>query len=142
MAVTASDSISPVSVLKRSRLSSDGALYVAESFLPGVLVLRDGRVALYVDLPQTVPDGLALDREGGLLISCYQPNRILRVAPGGGDPQVVLEDWSGARLMTPTNTCFFGAELRTLAIASLGGWTVTAIDTPWQGQPLHYPLLG
>jgi gluconolactonase len=123
-------------------LSSDGALYVAESFLPGVSVLRDGRVELYVDLPGTVPDGLALDREGGLLISCYQPNRILRVPPGGGHPQVVLDDWSGAMLMTPTNICFFGAELRALAIASLGGWKVTGIDAPWPGQPLHYPSLG
>lgn len=123
-------------------LAPDGALYVVESFLPGVSVLRDGRLEPFVELPRTVPDGLALDSEGGLLISCYQPNRIVRVPPEGGSPQLVLDDWSGARLTTPTNIAFFGTELRSLAIASLGGWAIKAIDTPWCGQPLHYPVAG
>lgn len=120
-------------------LAPDGALYVIESFLPGVSVLRDGRLERYVDMPRTVPDGLALDAEGGLLISCYQPNLIVRVPPGGGEPQPVLDDWSGARVITPTNIAFFGEHLSLLAIASLGGWSVKAIQTPWRGQPLHYP---
>jgi gluconolactonase len=120
-------------------LAPDGALYIVESFLPGVSVLRDGQVEPYVELPQTVPDGLALDSDGWLLISCYQPNRVVRVPPGGGEPQLVLDDWSGARMTTPTNIAFFGADMRQLAIASLGGWAVKAIETPWRGQPLHYP---
>lgn len=122
-------------------LGPDGALYVVESFMPGVSVLRDGQLERYVELPQTVPDGLALDADGGLLISCYQPNRILRVAPGGGEPQIILDDWSGARLITPTNVAFFGEGLSRLAIASIGGWAVSAIQTPWRGQRLHYPVV-
>ena len=42
-------------------------------------------------------------------------------------------------MTTPTNVAFFGAEMDQLAIASLGGWGVRAIETPWRGQPLHYP---
>jgi gluconolactonase len=122
-------------------LASDGLLYVVESLMPGISVLREGRLERYLDMPRTFPDGLAMDAEGGLLISCYQPNRILRVPPGGGDPQVVLDDWSGARLLTPTNVAFFGEDLSRLAIASLGGWAVKAIQTPWRGQPLHYPTI-
>ena len=120
-------------------LAPDGALYVVESLAPGVSVMRDGLVECYVALPNTVPDGLALDVDGGLLISCYQPNRILRVPPHGGEPHVVLDDWSGLMLQTPTNIAFFGEQLSRLAIASLGGRTVRAIATPWRGQPLHYP---
>jgi gluconolactonase len=122
-------------------LAPDGSLFVVESFLPGVSVLRDGRTERYVDLPRTVPDGLALDADGGLLISCYQPNRILRVPPGGGEPELILDDWSGARLTTPTNIAFFGDGMTRLATASLGGWAVRAIETPWRGQPLHYPAV-
>lgn len=120
-------------------LAPDGALHVVESFKPGVSVLRDGRLEPYVQLPGTVPDGLALDAEGGLLVSCYQPNRVLRVPPDGGTPEVVLDDWSGLALPMPTNIAFFGEGLSELAIASLGGWAVQAIATPWHGQPLEYP---
>lgn len=120
-------------------LGLDGTLYVVETFRPGVSVVREGRVEPYVELPRTVPDGLALDADGGLLVACYQPHRIVRIPPGGGDPAVVLDDWSAGALNAPTNVAFFGDGLRRLAIASLGGWAIKAIDVPWPGQPLHYP---
>jgi sugar lactone lactonase YvrE len=122
-------------------MSVDGTLYVLESFEPRVLALRDGALSVHAELPGTVPDGLALDEDGGLIVACYQPNRIVRVPPGGGEPQLVLEDWTGQRLLTPTNVAFFGPERRSLAIASLCGWSLTAIDTPWRGQPLFYPTI-
>jgi sugar lactone lactonase YvrE len=122
-------------------LAPDGSLFVVESFAPRISVVRAGELAPYAKLGQEVPDGLALDADGGVLISCWQPNRILRVPPGGGSPEVILEDWSGGSLFTPTNIAFFGSELRQLAIASLGGWAIRAIDTPWRGQPLNYPDL-
>jgi hypothetical protein len=40
-----------------------------------------------------------------------------------------------------TNGAFFGDDLGQLAIASLGGWSVQAVATPWKGQPLHYPAV-
>ena len=121
-------------------LAADGTLFVAESFHdPRVIVVREGEVSVYARLPDTVPDGLALDEEGGLLVSCFQPNLILRVPPGGGEPEVVVEDWTGQRLLTPTNVAFFGRERRSLAIASFCGACLYAIDTPWRGQALFYP---
>jgi len=123
-------------------LAPDGSLFVIETHRPCVSVLTNGALRTYAELPRTVPDGLALDADGGLLVSCYQPNRILRIPPGGGDPELVLDDWTGTILPTPTNVAFFGKDLSRLAIASLGGWAVKAVETPWRGQPLHYPAVG
>jgi gluconolactonase len=123
-------------------LAPDGVLFVIESFTHRVLAVTAGRSEIYAELPGNIPDGLALDAEGGLLVACYQPNRILRVPPGGGEPQVVLDDWTGLVLLTPTNVAFFGAELRQLAIASLGGQELRAVDVPWRGQELSYPAIG
>jgi sugar lactone lactonase YvrE len=122
-------------------LAPDSTLYMIESYgrPPRVRTFRDGDWSVFAELPATVPDGLALDEEGGLLVSVYQPNRILRIPPGGGEPELVLDDWTGARLMTPTNIAFFGEERRSLAIASLCGWTISVMETPWSGQPLFYP---
>ncbi len=123
-------------------LAADGTLYVIESYgRPRVQTYRDGDWSVYVDLPGTVPDGLALDDEGGLLVSVYQPNRVLRVPPGGGEPELFLDDWTGARLMTPTNIAFYGPERSSLAIASLCGWSISTVETPWRGQALFYPEL-
>jgi sugar lactone lactonase YvrE len=122
-------------------LATDGTLFVLESFTPRILVLRDGDLETYVDLPATVPDSLALDEEGGLVISCFQPNRILRVPPDGDQPEVVLDDWTGRRLLTPTNVAFYGPNLKNLAIASLCGWRISAINVPWRGQKLNYPRI-
>jgi gluconolactonase len=121
-------------------LAPDGTLFVVESFGARVLVVRGGHLEPYVKLPGTVPDGLALDAEGGLLVSCYQPNRIIRVTPSEG-PKVILDDWTGESLLTPTNVAFFGEDRSKLAIACLGGWAIRAVQTPWRGQGLHYPVV-
>ncbi len=122
-------------------LQRDGTLFVIESFTPRVLTVTGDQIATYVDLPQTVPDGLALDEDGGLLVSCFQPNRIFRIPPGGGEPTIVLDDWTGTRLFMPTNIAFFGPDRASLAIASARGWQIAAIDTPWRGQALNYPQI-
>lgn len=123
-------------------LSRGGDLFVAESFRSRVLRVRKGRIETYVELPDVIPDGLALDVEGGLLVACFQPNRLLRVRPGASRAvDIVLDDPSGLRLLTPTNVAFFGPELSSLAIAQLGGHSVLGMDMPWKGQPLIYPLI-
>jgi len=123
-------------------LAPDGTLYVIESFgRPRVQTYTDGAWRVYAELPGTVPDGLALDDEGGLIVSIYQPILVLRIPPGGGQPELFLDDWTGVRLLTPTNIAFFGPERRSLAIASLCGWSLSAVETPWRGQPLFYPQL-
>ena len=45
--------------------------------------------------PAPFPDGLALDDEGGMIVTSYQPNRVLRIPPGGGEPTILLDDWQG-----------------------------------------------
>jgi hypothetical protein len=72
-------------------------------------------------------------------VTIYQPNRILRIPPRGGEPDVLLDDWTGQRMLTPTNASYYGPQRRSLAIASLCGWNLYAIDTPWRGQRLAYP---
>ena len=118
-------------------VSPDGTVYLLESLTPRLSALRESGAELVADLPGVVPDGVALD-DGGFLVACYYPFRILRVS-FGGDVQTMLDDPIGIDLIMPTNLAFFGPELRTLAIAQLGGWSIKAIDVPWRGAPLHYP---
>jgi gluconolactonase len=118
----------------------DGALYVIETFIrPRVSVLRDGNLSVFAPLPATVPDGIALAAGGAVYVSCYQPNVVLRLAGPGAEPEVVLEDWTGVYMMSPTNISFFGADLRELAIASLHGWDIKAVTLDEPGQQIFHP---
>jgi sugar lactone lactonase YvrE len=132
----------PIGFSNGMALHPDGSLYIAETFVdPGIVVWRDGRLSDYCRLPRTVPDGLAFDEEGGLFVSMYQPNQIVRIPPGGGEPEVVVDDWRAQWLVSPTNIAFCGPERRTLAIASLLGSSLFRMELPWRGVPLHYPSL-
>ena len=128
-------------------LSPDGAwLYVVESTLPGVtrLPLTDdgsaGARELVVDMPRTVPDGLAFTDTGKLLITCFRPDTIY--LNDGGSNSVVAEDWSGITLNSPTNVAFGGADLGELYAANLGAYHVTHVETEMRGAPLNYPEIG
>jgi sugar lactone lactonase YvrE len=118
----------------------DDWLYIVESARCAVVraPLGGGSLEPVVTLPETVPDGLAFDADGGLWISCWQPNRIYRLTPDGR-LDVVADDWSGTELLTPTNVAFAGAGLELLAVASLAGRAVRAFDPGVRGAPLHYP---
>ena len=115
-------------------------VYMVESQLPGVvrLPLAGGPAEPVVELPRTVPDGLAFDADGGLWIGCYQPNRIYRLDAGAA-LTVVVDDWTGEYVMTPTNLAFAGEALDVLVLASLCGWAVKAIDPGVAGAPLARP---
>jgi sugar lactone lactonase YvrE len=120
----------------------DEHLYVVESQRPGVVrvPLAGGPPEPVVELERCVPDGLAFDRDGGLLISCWQPNRVYRLALGGA-LAVLIDDWTGEYVLTPTNTAFAGDALETLMLAGLAGWQLTAIDPDVPGAPLKRPVL-
>jgi sugar lactone lactonase YvrE len=133
--------VRPLAFANGMALAPDGTLLVAESHEPRVVAVRDGSVETVAELPGTVPDGLALDEAGGVIVTSYQPNRILRLPPGGGAPELVVEDWTGQTLMTPTNACFYGPDRSSLAIAQLCAWSILTIETPWRGQRLFYPRL-
>ncbi len=121
-------------------------LYIAESTPPlisRVAILADGTAGereVVIELPHTVPDGLAFDVQGSLYVACFTPNRIYRYTLTG-DLSIVIEDWEQYALVTPTNIAFGGADMRTLYIASLGGWNIRSLPMDVAGLPLHYPKL-
>jgi sugar lactone lactonase YvrE len=80
-----------------------------------------------------VPDGVTLDADGGYIVSCYYPYHVYRVPPSGGTPELLLDDATGTRFPMPTNTCFFGERLTTLAIVSLGGHNLCAVNINLKG---------
>ena len=100
-----------------------------------------GAVETVVELPQTVPDGVAFDTEGNLFISCYRPDRIYRLAPSG-QLDVLADDWEGTLIAAPTNIAFCGRERNTLLSANLGRWHITRYEAETTGLALHYPDLG
>jgi gluconolactonase len=145
------------------RLSPDGALEVFSDALPhfpnGCAVTPDGRYLWIVEsrrptvnrfdlrtgeleevtrLDGTVPDGLALTADGGMLVSCYRPDRIVHLDATGA-VEVVAEDPQGTLLAAPTNVAFAGPRLDRLVCANLGRWHLALVDSGLRGAPLHYP---
>jgi sugar lactone lactonase YvrE len=114
-------------------MSSDQkSLFVVCSWLPGVErigINRDGSAGereVYCTLPQTVPDGLALDKAGVLYVSCYTPNTIYKVLPDR-TTTVLVNDWEGHTLSNPTNIAFRGESEEEMFSANLGRWHITRI---------------
>jgi gluconolactonase len=126
-------------------LSADGAaLYVVESSPPLVSRVEfadDGSAgarSVVVELPRTVPDGIALDVEGSLYISLYNPNIVYRYRPDG-ELQVLYDDWEQLKLLAPTNVAFAGPDLKTLVIANLFGRNLATAPMDVAGLPVRYP---
>lgn len=115
-------------------------LFVVESSVPGVAAMRldGGPIELVVEMTRCNPDGLALDAEGGLLISCYQPNQLWRWTAETGC-ELLLDDWTGEYVLSPTNVAFYGEGLDQLALASLCGTRINSIEPPHRGAALYYP---
>jgi sugar lactone lactonase YvrE len=122
-------------------VSADGRwLWVVESYEPTVnrIDLQTGTVQQVTRLEGTVPDGVALTADGGLLVSCYRPDRIVHL-DADGRAETVAEDPQGTLLSAPTNVAFIGPELDRLVSANLGRWHLTLLDVGVRGVPLHYP---
>jgi gluconolactonase len=115
-----------------------GAVHVLESFSPRLVTIRDSVSTVVAEFPDTIPDGVALTADGGFVVSCYYPFRLFHVH-ADGRIEILVEDRTGLLLQMPTNVSFFGDGLHQLAIAALGGWTISAIELPFAGAPLHYP---
>jgi sugar lactone lactonase YvrE len=119
----------------------ESALYVVESFLPGVTriaINKDGspgRRSVFARLPRTIPDGLAFDARGNLYCSCYTPNRIYRIGPKG-QVDLLIDDWEAHTLSNPTNIAFGGRGFDQLFASNLGRWHLTRVDLRVKGAPL------
>jgi gluconolactonase len=119
-------------------LPGDEALYVCETFaqrVSRVEIEADGSAGairpFVTDLPG-YPDGLAFDGEGNLLVSLYEPSRILRV-DSAGSVRVLAEDPTAHVLCHPTNIAFDGKRL---FAANLGRWHIAAIECDIGAPPL------
>lgn len=123
-------------------MSADGRLlFVAESQRDCVTRIDLARLAtsgaqeMYASGLQRVPDGLALDAEGALYVTCYASDCIYRVSPGG-HTELFAYDPEGTILARPTNVAFGGGDRRTMLVANLGRWHISAISVNVAGQPL------
>lgn len=128
-------------------ISPDGKeLYVALSNVPSVAkaeILPDGRLGapqMVVEIPRTIPDGLAFDRQGNLFIACYTPDVIYRYTLSG-ELSIWAEDWESTIISSPTNVVFVGEKLNSMVVASLARWHLAIVDVDVAGSPLNYPSI-
>jgi gluconolactonase len=89
-------------------------------------------------IDRTVPDGLAFTSDGGLLVSCYRPDRIYHLSLEG-ELEIVAEDPQGTVLAAPTNVCFVGHKLDRVVAANYNRRHLTLLDLGLTGAPLHRP---
>jgi gluconolactonase len=115
-------------------------LWVVESYVPIVsrLDLETAEREEICRVDGTVLDGIAFTADGGALISCYRPDRIYHLDPGGR-LEVVAQDPQGTLLAAPTNVCFVGPQLDRVVSANLGRWHLTLMELGLRGAPLHRP---
>jgi sugar lactone lactonase YvrE len=115
-------------------------LWVIESAAPAVsaMALEGGDLERVIEMERCVPDGLAFDADGGLLISCYQPNQLWRWTPAEG-LELVFDEWTGELILSPTNVAFYGEALDRLVLASLCGHNIVTIALEHRGAPIRRP---
>jgi gluconolactonase len=118
----------------------DTTLWIIESAAPGVsaMDLASGTLERVIEMERCVPDGLAFDADGGLLISCYQPNQLWRWTATKG-LELIFDEWTGELILSPTNVAFYGYDLDRLALASLCGHDVVTIAPGRAGAPIRLP---
>ena len=122
-------------------------LYVVVSLnsprIERIPILEDGSAGpaeLVVELPLSVPDGIAFDTEGNLYISCYRPDRIYRLSVDG-ELEILVEDYEGTLMAAPTNIAFCGPRRDDLLSANLGRWHISRYEVDAVGIPLNYPII-
>ena len=122
-------------------------LYVIASLNPPrverIKITEDGtagKAEKVIDLPDTVPDGLAWDEDGNLYISCYIPSKIYKLDTKG-NLELLVEDSEHTMLASPTNIAFCGNNRDILLSANLGRGHITEIMTGVVGSKLEYPII-
>jgi gluconolactonase len=115
-------------------------LWMVESYAPTVnrFDLATGALEEVTRLEGTVPDGIAFTDAGGVVVSCYRPDRIVHI-DAAGTVEVIADDPQGTMLSAPTNIVFVGPKRDRLVSANLGRWHLTLLDVGLRGVPLHHP---
>ena len=119
--------------------SGEDAVYACETFSSAITrieIAADGSAGVVStfakDLPG-LPDGIAFDDGGNLVVGCYEPSRILRISRDGSATDVLIDDPTAHVFCHPTNVAFDGQDLFT---ANLGRWHITRVAMDVGGQPL------
>jgi sugar lactone lactonase YvrE len=117
----------------------EAALYLCETFahrIRRIEIRGDGSAGAIetfaADLPG-LPDGIAFDRSGQLVVGCYEPSRLLRLSPDGAVCVVLAEDPTAHTLCHPTNIAFAGDRLYA---ANLGRWHIAELAMDIGADPL------
>jgi gluconolactonase len=128
-------------------LSADGrTLFMVESATHRVLSVSVeggtlGVPEIYVETPGCVPDGIALDIEGNLYISCFTPEAIFKVTTNR-TMEVLVQDPTAEILNRPTNVAFTPDGSGRLYISNFGSSNISMLDLGIPGQKLRYPSWG
>jgi sugar lactone lactonase YvrE len=119
--------------------AGDDSIYVCETFAQSITripVLKDGSAgaaeAFASNLPG-LPDGIAFDAVGQLVVGCYEPSRLLRISPDGKHTDLLIEDLTAHTFCHPTNIAFDGTDLYT---ANLGRWHISRVAMDIGAKPL------
>ncbi len=117
----------------------DSAVYVCETLAAAItrIVLEPdgsaGAVSVFADDLPGLPDGIAFDAAGNLVVGCYEPSRLLRISADGARTDVLIEDPTAHTFCHPTNVAFDGTTLYT---ANLGRWHITRVAMDIGAPPL------
>lgn len=124
--------------------SPDGrTLAVVESTLPGVCALsvgEDGSLGerrVLVNMPGMIPDGVAYDDRGRLLVSCWAPDAIFLLELDGR-LRTLACDPTRVALHEPTNIAFVPGSRRLVA-ANYGERYLSVLEHDTVGAPLPRP---
>jgi len=119
--------------------ADDAALYACETFsrkITRIAIEPDGsagEASPFAENLPGLPDGIAFDREGRLVVGCYEPSRLLRVSADGRRTDILIDDPTAHVFCHPTNVAFDGDRLYT---ANLGRWHLTRVAMDVGAEPL------
>jgi gluconolactonase len=100
---------------------------------------RAGEPSVIAPLPDTEPDGVALDATGSLWVTLYRPDGLMRVTPSG-EVQLMVDDHLARTFDAPSNLCWVGPDLDRVVVANVGDRFLSIGDVGVRGQPLHLPV--
>jgi sugar lactone lactonase YvrE len=126
-------------------VTQDGtALVVVEAHAQRVVrvpILADGGAGspgVVAELPDTDPDGVAADADGGLWVTLYRPDGLARIDPDG-TVAIAVDDHLATTLDAPTNLAWVGADLDRAVVANVGDRFLSIADLGVTGAPPHRP---
>ena len=97
-----------------------------------------GTPSVIADLPETDPDGVAPDAAGGMWVTLYRPDGLVRVVDGAID--VVVDDRLAQTFDAPTNLAWVGRSLDRAVVANVGDRFLSIGEVGVQGSAPRAPV--